>query len=553
MPFQSSYPLLTIPKCNILDYVFPKNKPLSNTPIWMEATNPSDSLSQSQMFSWVKRFALGLDRLGIEEGRTIMVFTPNHIYVPMAYLAAAGSKRIFTGANPVYTVDEVAYQMKTIEAALVLVHPSLLDTGLNAAKQAHIPFNRVFQFAALECPVSRGIEDWRTFVASDQDAGVYHFDPLLGDAASNTIAAINFSSGTTGLPKGVCVSHHNIVANAAQCLYSKFHGTAQTEDNPGEERWLAFLPLYHAYSQLFSIGIAGRLQIPVYVMAKFSFVEFLSYIERFKITTLQTVPPILVMLSKRPEATMYDISSIRHILCGAAPLSRELQNEISTRYKVVVAQGWGMTETTSAGVLTPGMMQDHTGSIGSLLPNTEAMLINDDGDEIVGAGDPGELHIRGPQIMLRYWKNEKATRESISPEGWLKTGDVAVMREDKIWLVDRKKELIKVNGLQVAPAELEATLLGNEAIADAGVTGITVDGQEMPRAYVVPQQKGNISTDNVQDFVAKKVAKHKRLTGGVKFVDEIPRLPSGKIIRKLLKEWGKRDAKDIEGRLTAKL
>ncbi|KAI1625301.1 4-coumarate-CoA ligase [Exophiala viscosa] len=553
MPFQSPYPQLTIPKCNILDYVFPTSKPLSNAPIWMEAADPSNSLSQSQMLSWVKRFALGLDRFGIQEGRTIMVFTPNHIYVPMAYLAAAGSKRIFTGANPIYTVDEVAFQMKTIEAALVLIHPSLLETGLKAVEQAQIPVSRVFQFAAVECSVSRGIKDWRTLVASTQDAETYSFDPLLGDASIETIAAINFSSGTTGLPKGVCVSHHNIVSNAAQCLYSKFHGTEQTESDPGEERWLAFLPLYHAYSQLFSIGIAGRLQIPVYVMAKFSFEEFLSYIERFKITTLQTVPPILVMLSKRPEATKYDISSVRHILCGAAPLSRELQNEISTRYKVVVAQGWGMTETTSAGALTPGMMQDQTGSIGFLLPNTEAMLVNEDGKENMKEGDPGELYIRGPQIMLKYWKNEKATKESITPDGWLRTGDVAVIKQDKIWLVDRKKELIKVNGLQVAPAELEAILLENEAVADAGVTGITVHGQELPRAYVVPQQGSEITTDDVQNFVAKQVAKHKRLTGGAVFVDEIPRLPSGKIVRKLLKEWGKRDAEAIEGRTRAKL
>lgn len=555
MPYSSPLPPLNIPKCNILSYLFPPDKPVSDQPLWIDAANAAHSLSPAQLLSWIRRFAVGLDKLGVAEQQTVMVLTPNHIYVPMAYLAAAGSKRYFTGANPIYTVSEVAHQIKAIEAAVVLIHPSLLDTGIAAAKQANVPLDRLFIFSESECPTTQGVRDWRAMVASEAEAQSWRWDPLEGEPSTQTIAAINFSSGTTGLPKGVCISHHSLIANAAQCIYSKFHGTEHSEDNPGSERWLAFLPLYHAYSQLWTINIACKLQIPVYVMPKFVFEDFLKYIQQYKITTLQVVPPVLVMLSKRPETARYDISSLEHIFCGAAPLSSELQNEVSNRFNLVICQGWGMTETTCAGIIMPGRAKDDTGSIGYLLPNTEAKLIDDDGKEVTTEGKPGELWVRGPQMLLGYWRNEQATKESKTDDGWFKTGDVAVCRDGKWWIVDRKKELIKVNGLQVAPAELEAVLLEHEDVADAAAVGIVLHGEELPRAYVVLQDhaKGKTTEEDIKNFVASKVAKHKRLEGGVKFIDEVPKLASGKIVRKLMKEWAKRDAQEVERTVKARL
>ncbi|EXJ84529.1 hypothetical protein A1O3_05198 [Capronia epimyces CBS 606.96] len=548
MPYSSPFPPLDIPKCNILSYLFPPDKAVSDQPLWLDAADTSHSLSPAQTLSWVKRFALGLDKLGVAQQQAVMVLTPNHLYVPMVYLAAAGSKRYFTGANPIYTVAEVAHQMKVIEAAVVLIHPSLLETGIAAAKQAAVPLDRLFLFSDRECPTTRGVRDWRSMVASEAEARSWQWDPLDGEASLQTIAAVNFSSGTTGLPKGVCITHRNLISNAAQTIYNKFYGTEYSAEKPGPERWLAFLPLYHAYSQLWTINIACKLQIPVYVMPKFAFEDFLKYIEQFKITTLQLVPPVLVMLSKRPETAKYDISSLKHLLCGAAPLSGELQNEVSRRFNVVISQGWGMTETTCGGIMVPGMMEDRTGSIGYLLANTEAKLINDDGKEVTSQGEPGELWVRGPQMLLGYWRNEQATKESKTEDGWFNTGDVAICREDKWWIVDRKKELIKVNGLQVAPAELEAVLLEHEHVADAAVVGIVLHDEELPRAYVVLQEraKGKTTEEDIKNFVAGKVAKHKRLEGGVKFIDEVPKLASGKVVRKLMKEWAKRDAKEVE-------
>ncbi|RMZ87409.1 hypothetical protein DV736_g5361, partial [Chaetothyriales sp. CBS 134916] len=557
MVFHSKYPDLDIPQCNILTYLFSNGENQPTTPLWIDAANPSHSLSAAQMLSWIKRFACGLDNLGIPKSATVMVFSPNHLYVPMAYLAAAGSQRLFTGANPSYTVSEVALQMKTIEAAILLIHPNLLEPGLAAAKQAGVPFDRIFQFSGEECQTSaEGIRDWRSMVASESEAGSWKWDDLRGKAATETTATINFSSGTTGLPKGTCMTHYNITSNASQAIYVRFVGTPYSPERPDpNDRWLAFLPLYHAYSQLWTVNIACKLRVPVYVMTKFEYVPFLRFIEKYKITSLQAVPPVLVMLSKRPETSVYDLSSIKHILCGAAPLSKELQNDVGTKIGCVIAQAWGMTETTCVGTMIPGNLNDDSGSIGYLIPNTEAKLIDDDGKEATGEGATGELVVRGPQIMKEYWRNDKVTRDSKDAEGWFWTGDIALHRGGKFWIVDRKKELIKVNGLQVAPAELEAILLEHDDVADAAAVGIVVHDEEMPRAYVVLQDraKGKIWEKDIQDFVAKKVANHKKLTGGVKFIDEVPKLASGKIVRKVMKQWAKRDLKEVEGQIKARL
>lgn len=443
----SPWPTLDVPRCNILTYLFPPGLEVSNQPVWIDANDVSNSLSPAQMLSLIRRFALGLEELGIKQKEAIMVFTPNHIFVPVAYLAAAGSKRYFTGANPAYTATEVAYQMKAINASVVLIHDTLLETGIAAAKQAGIPMDRLFIFSdSKDLPSSTyGLQDWRSILARPEDAASWRWDDLEGDLAMQTIAVINFSSGTTGLPKGVAITHHNLIANAAQSIFTQYHAIDTSPSTAGPERWLAFLPLYHAYSQLFTINIACKLQVPVYIMSRFTLESFLANIQRFKITTLQAVPPILVMLAKRKETRNYDVSSVRYIICGAAPLSSDLQNEISNKFNLVVSQAFGMSETTCGAFMTPGMTKDTQGSIGHLLPNTEARLIGEDGEEILDDDSPGELCLRGPQMMLGYWNNEEATRGTKSSDGWMKTGDVAVTRKGKWWIVDRKKELIKVN------------------------------------------------------------------------------------------------------------
>ena len=369
-------------------------------------------------------------------------------------------------------------------------------------------------------------------------------------------------SRTTGLPKGVMVSHHNIIANAEHCLYmrrlkSADPGSLQPTAFDGqEERWLSFLPLYHGYGQLWSQAWVAKTLTPTYFMRSFNYRKWLSHFERYKITHVQTAPPILVMLAKRPETREHDLSSLKNILCGAVPLGKELQGEVlsSVGQNLRVCQTYGMTELTCCALHVPGLMTDTSGTVGLLDPNCECRLLDDDGREVKD-GIPGEINIRGPNRCLGYWRNEEATRNTIDDQGFLKTGDVAVRRQGWYWIVDRKKELIKVRGFQVAPAELEAVLLENEDVADSAVVALQVDHEELPRAYLALKDhaKGKVNEASIWKWMDGKVAKHKQLRGGVVFVDEVPKSPSGKIQRKVLREWAARAVKEEAAGAKAKI
>ncbi|KAG9244396.1 4-coumarate-CoA ligase [Calycina marina] len=539
MVFKSPFPDLDLPKVNIIDYIFPPNEAPSDAPLWIDSNDSNKSLSPAEALRWAKRLGFGLEKLGVKKGEVIMVYTPNHIYVPAAYLGAVGAG---------YSFSEMIHQIKNTGAQVILAHPTMITTALAAAAEAGLSASRIFQFSDSYNVANAGVLDWRALIGTEAQGDSYRFPKLTEDQSVNTVATINYSSGTTGLPKGVCVSHHNIIANIEQTIYIRYALKPFDRTNHPPERWIGFLPLYHAYGQLYTILMAIKLTVPVFVMKQFVYGDFLQMVQDKKITHLQIAPPILVMLSKRPETAKYDISSVTDVLCGAAPLSKSLQNECQRRFNIQINQGWGMTEVTCGAIHVPGGVKDDTGSVGQLDPNSEAKLCDEDGKE-VALGEPGEMYIRGPQVCLRYWKNEKATEESISPDKWLRTGDVAVC-DDRgyFWIVDRMKELIKVNALQVAPAELEAVLLTHPSVADAAVVGITLHDEEWPRAYIAIQDeaKGKITPAEIQEWIKDKVAKHKWLAGGVTFVGEVPKLASGKIQRKTMKEWSKADAKILE-------
>jgi 4-coumarate--CoA ligase len=333
----------------------------------------------------------------------------------------------------------MVHQLRNTTAKVLLVHPTHVKTALEAASKVGIPKSNIFQFAERECPSQQGIPDWRALLASDADALRYRFPDLSPRASTTTLATINYSSGTTGLPKGVCVSHANLIANVEQTIFMRYAEKPYAFAARPQERWLGFLPLYHAYGQLYTILMAVRLRVPVYIMAEFRYEEFMANIARHRITSLQVAPPILVMLSKRPETARHDLRSVKDILCGAAPLSRELQNECQRRFAVQINQGWGMTEVTCGAIHVPGGVKDDTGSVGRLDPNCECRLVDEDGRD-VELGKPGELIVRGPNICLGYWRNEEATKDCLDADGWLKTGDIAVCNKDGyFWIVDRKK------------------------------------------------------------------------------------------------------------------
>ncbi|KAL8728898.1 MAG: hypothetical protein Q9181_005187 [Wetmoreana brouardii] len=554
MPFKSTFPLVDIPKCNILSYLFPENQELSDTPIWIDSSNTQKHLTPRQLLQWVKRLALGLDKLSIERGQRVLTFTSNHIFVPVAYLGVVGSGRVFSGANPSYTVAELAYQIKDTQASILLAHPDVLSTAVAAAQKAGLPGSRVFLFSDVSYSEINGIHDWSTILGSDAEASHYSFDCIAGEDALTTVAALNYSSGTTGLPKGVCISHYNLCAITAQSTYVLYAVKGNGANARSAERWVGFLPLYHVFGQIYFCVLAAKLQIPVYIMKSFDYKNFLHVIQTYRITQLQLAPPIMVLLAKRPETTQYDLSSLTDITCAAAPLSGELQNEVSKKLRVQINQCWGMTELNGGGTGYPLGYVDHTGSVGMLLPNCECKLVDDNGEE-VNTSAPGEIYFRGPNVCIGYWQNKAATRDAISSDGWFKTGDVAMTKDDKFWIVDRKKELIKVKGFQVAPAELEAVLLSNESIEDAGVIGVTLRGVEYPRAYIALKEyaRGKTRTDEILSWMECRVAKYKQLSGGISFVEEVPKSSSGKLLRRVLREWAKQDMPELERRARAML
>ena len=240
------------------------------------------------------------------------------------------------------------------EATLILAHPSLVKNAVEAARKAGLPDGRIFLFSdELNAPTA-GCRDWREFLPSAEEANAYEFPKLSEHEAINTTATVNYSSGTTGLPKGVEVSHHNLVANLEQTIYMRYLKKPWDHTNRPREVWLGFLPLYHAYGQLYTIAMAQKLQVPCYIMKQFQYEEFLRIIQGQRVTHLQIAPPIMVMLSKRPETAKYDLSSVTDILCGAAPLSKELQTEISKKLDCEIVQGWGMTEVTCGAIHVPG-------------------------------------------------------------------------------------------------------------------------------------------------------------------------------------------------------
>ncbi|KAF1954215.1 acetyl-CoA synthetase-like protein [Byssothecium circinans] len=543
MPSESPF-RIDIPQTDLLTYLFPPSKPVSDKPIWIDADDIQNSLSPRQLLQWAKRLGSGLQSLGLKRQDVVMVYSNNHIFVPVAYLGISGCGCIYSGCNPVYGIDETAYQIENTECKAILVEPTLLPALLKAASKVGFPKGRIYLFSDKKTITVDGIRDWRSLLPRASKAECWTWDVMNAEQARTTVAALNFSSGTTGLPKGVMISHQNVIANVEQSIFMRDLEQPYEPSSRPEERWLGFLPLYHAYGQLWSIVAAARTLSPCYYMRSFNYVKFLENIQKHRITHIQTAPPVLVMLAKRPETQNYDLTSLQNILCGAAPLSKELQNEVSTKLNLKVVQTWGMTEVTCSCLHVPGGRDDRSGSVGYIDPNASMKLIDDEGNE-VSAGERGELHVKGPNVCMGYWRNEKATKETFDEEGFLKTGDVAIKDNNGLyWIVDRKKELIKVKGFQVAPAELEALLLEHEDIADAAVCALQLEYEELPRAYVAlkSERKNTSSEWDIERWVAERVARHKQLSGGVVFIKEVPKSPSGKIQRKILREWAKKDA-----------
>ncbi|KAF4313101.1 putative 4-coumarate--CoA ligase 2 [Botryosphaeria dothidea] len=549
MPIKSRYQV-DIPPVDLATFIF--QSPTASLPsrnVFLDAASPEKySLSFSDFRLWSQRFAAGLRAQGFQPGDRLLLFSGNTIFFPTVLVGTVMAAGVFTGANPTYVARELAYQLKDSGAKFLLCAENSIRTGIEAAKSVGMPDDRVFVFDdgyATFDGVGKGVgnlQHWSALLAPPKEAAAFAWQRLSAPEELKRTVVLNYSSGTTGVPKGVEITHRNYVANTHQTL-SWARMDPQFEERTKRARYLAFVPLYHAMGQTIFCAHAPLVGIPVYLMQKFDFLKMLEYIQKYRITDLALVPPVVVALAKHPAARKADLSSIERVGCGAAPLSREMCAELEKLWpdgRVNVKQGWGMTEITCTATGWHPTATTSTSSVGELAPNAEAKIVPADGtsDAELPRNTRGELWIRAPNVMKGYWNRPDVTAETLTKDGWLKTGDIAYCDDQGfLWIVDRKKELIKVKGNQVAPAELEAVLLEHHGLADAAVVGVTVKGEEVPRAYVVKGEKGQgLSEVDVQKWMDGRVSRTKRLAGGVKFVKAIPKNPSGKILRKGLRE-----------------
>ncbi|KAF9884141.1 hypothetical protein FE257_002262 [Aspergillus nanangensis] len=562
MPFKSQWQI-DIPDTHLASILFTSpTHPLSKTHrCFSEAARPDTHYFTTHDFrQWSQRFAAGLRKSGFQPGDRLLLFSGNDLFFPVVFMGTIMAGGIFTGANPTFVARELAFQLQDSGAKYLICADGSLDTGIEAAQMAGLGRDRVFVFNnAVYDGQGQGLNGspyWGSLIASPAEGDRFAWDDLSTPEKADCTLALNYSSGTTGRPKGVEISHKNYCANMLQFDHM-FYLSPDWKEKQDRARWLCFLPMYHAMAQNIFIAVALRRSVPVYIMPKFDFIKMLEYTEKFRITDYILVPPVVIGLAKHPavRSGQYDLSSVESIGSGAAPLGREVCEEVEALWepgRINIKQGWGMTETTCSLLGWNPNEKSYTASVGELNANCEAKIVADDGVTELGLNQRGELWVRGQNIMKGYWGNPQATQETKTADGWLKTGDIAYIDDQKRFhVVDRKKELIKVKGNQVAPAELEALLLEHPAVADAAVIGIPMNDDERPRAYVVLKPGDSATAEDIITFVSRKVSPFKRITGGVVFLEAIPKNPSGKILRKVLRDQAKEETQ--KNSITSKL
>lgn len=552
-----------IPSCSLQKWIFGSSKgPLQGGDVkaMADAERPDTHfLTYDEYRLMGKRIALGLQQAGLKPGDRVLLFSGNNVYFPSVFLGVIMAGGIFTGANPGFVARELAYQLRDSGASFLIAAKDSLDVAVQGAEEAGLAKDRVYIFDAEQDPRGnrpapgvrgrqRGLKHWTELIQGDIAAAAA-WDWIEPSDPKKTTCALNYSSGTTGVPKGVQISHYAYVANCEQVIY-------QAKLDPDYEvktkraRGLAFLPFYHAYGQTYYVANLPHQRVTYYVMPKFDFLKMLQYVEKYRVTSLTCVPPIVVALTKNPAARKFDLSSVETIGSGAAPLAGDVARECESLFKqnnVILTQGWGMTEVTCTCMAWDSNSLRPSAGVGELMPNCSAKIMDLDGvTEIKEANKTGELWVNGPTLLTGYWNKPEATSDTVvvDKDGtrWLKTGDICFIEEYKaggIWhVVDRIKELIKVKGNQVAPAELEGILLDHPAVADAAVVGVAIDGEEYPRAYIEKSPGSQATEKDIAEWMATKVVRFKRLTGGVVFVDVVPKNPvSQDRIAHLLSCW----------------
>ncbi|WP_394433074.1 4-coumarate--CoA ligase family protein [Streptomyces sp. SGAir0957] len=479
------------------------------------------TLTYAQVDQFHRKIAAGLAEAGVRKGDVVALHSPNTVAYPVAFYAATRAGASVTTVHPLATPDEFAKQLRDSAASWIVTVTPLLHAVRAAAELA----GSIREILVCDPAGDSGHRSLLDMLGTDAP------EPSVTLHPAEDVAALPYSSGTTGVPKGVMLTHRNIATNLSQlepCIPM----------GPGD-RILAVLPFFHIYGLTALMNAPLRQGATVVVLPRFDLDTFLAAIEKHRINALYVAPPIVLALAKHPAVEGYDLSSLRYIISAAAPLDAELAGACSRRLGLPpVGQAYGMTELSPGTHVVPLNAGDAPpGTVGKLIASTEMRLISlDDPAKDAAPGEPGEVLIRGPQVMKGYLGRPQATADMIDGDGWLHTGDVGHVDADGwLFIVDRVKELIKYKGFQVAPAELEALLLTHDGIADAAVIGVTdEDGNEIPKAFVVRADKA-LTAEDVTAYVAGRVAPYKKIRR-VAFIDDVPRAASGKILRRELRE-----------------
>jgi acyl-CoA synthetase (AMP-forming)/AMP-acid ligase II len=461
----------------------------------------------------VRRTAAGLAARGFNRGDVLAIYSPNLPEYAIVFHAVSLLGGVNTTINPSYTASELRQQIEDARARFIVTVAPCIEKVTQAVRNTTI--DEVFVFGEAD-----GATPFSALSSGGERLPDVAIDPDVD------LVALPYSSGTTGLPKGVMLTHHNLVANIVQ--------SAGVLDLSEHDTMLGVLPFFHIYGMTVIMNLGLRVGATIVTLPRFDLEGCLEAIQKYRVTFANVVPPIVLAFAKHPLIGQYDLSSLRVVFSGAAPLNEALATAASTRLRCIVAQGYGLTETSPV-THGPRLGSSHfnAGSIGQPVPNTEVKVVDVSSGAELGPDEQGEICVRGPQVMKGYLNRPDATSAMIDADGWLHTGDLGYADEEScFFIVDRLKELIKYKGLQIAPAELEAVLLGHPSVADAAVIPVADEhAGEVPKAFVV--LRDNTSAADIMAYVAERVAPYKKLRA-MEVIDQIPKSPSGKILRRVL-------------------
>ncbi|MFT6811730.1 MAG: acyl-CoA synthetase (AMP-forming)/AMP-acid ligase II [Ilumatobacter sp.] len=474
------------------------------------------SYTFAELSAAIHSLAGGLAARGVAPGRVVGLMAPNVPEYAVIFHGVAVAGAAVTTINPTYGAEEVRHQLQDAGASMLFVVPMFLEVARAAIEGTDVT----------EIIVMAPSSDAAKGATSMADVFDNPIEQVPVDVADHTVV-LPYSSGTTGMPKGVMLTHRNLVANIEQVKHAILY--------KDDEVALAALPFFHIYGmQVLMNGLIAN-GVTTISMPRFDMVEALEAVQGLKITRFFAVPPIILGLANHPVVDQYDVSSVRQIFSGAAPLGAELAAAAGARLGCEVVQGFGMTELSPVSHCTvEGDFRP--GTSGVTASNTESRIVDPVSGEDQGVGDRGELWVRGPQVMKGYLNNAEATAATVDADGWLHTGDVAIIDEfGHMTIVDRLKELIKFKGFQVAPAELEALIITHPKVADVAVIGIPDDeAGEIPKAFVSPVEGETVTLEEIQKLVAAHLVSYKQIKI-LEVIEAIPKSAAGKILRKELR------------------